>query len=123
DLSEADVRQEVDGDLRLLDRGEVASEVAPRPPSARLLRRRRSALADDFGRHALPDLALGVAVREQREVRVRVRIDEARSEHAAGRVDGARGGPVDAPDRGDASVPYPDGAGHGRRAGPVDDAR
>ena len=76
DLAEADVRQQVDRRLAALDRREVAGEVAPAPLGGRLLRRDRSALADHLGGHALADLALGVAVGQQREVGVRVRIDE-----------------------------------------------
>ena len=49
-----------------------------------------AAVADDLGRHALPDRALGGRVREQREVAVAVRVDEAGADDLAGRVDHAR---------------------------------
>src|SRR5262249_23638806 len=121
-LAETDVREQIDGDFRFLDRGEVAGEVAPRTRGAGLLRRHRSALADDLGRHALADLPLGVTVGQQRRVGVGVRIDEAGCEHFAARVDHACGGAGYPSDCGNAAVADADGAGSGRRAGTVDDA-
>ena len=51
-----------------------------------------AAVADDLGRHALADRALGGRVREQREVAVAVRVDEAGADDLPRRVDDARGG-------------------------------
>ena len=103
-LAEPDVRQQVDRRLRPLDGREVAGEVAPAPLGGRFLRRDRAAFADHFGRDALADLALRVAVDEQREVRVRMRIDEAGRHHLAAGVDRSRRGAADAADTGDAAV-------------------
>src|SRR5439155_3254203 len=67
--------------------------------------------------------ALGVAVDEQRQIRVRMRIDEARREDLAGGVDGPRRRPGGAPDLDDLAVADADRAGRRRGAGAVDDAR
>src|SRR6476620_8386396 len=47
----------------------------------------RTAVADDLGRDSLPDRALGVRVREEREVGVAVRVDEAGADDIARSAD------------------------------------
>ena len=121
-LAEADVREQVDRGPAAFDGREVAGEVAPPPLGGRRLRRDRAALADHLGGHPLPDLALGVAVGEQGEIGVGVRIDEARREHLAPGVDGARRRARDAPDAGDPSVAHRDRSGDRGAAAAVDDA-
>ena len=93
-LAEAHVRQDVHRGALAAERREVAGEVGPvgadagaarvgRRAGRRLARRDRSAFANHLGRDALPDLAFRVAVHEEREVGVRVRVDEAgRDDHA-----------------------------------------
>ena len=84
------------------DRVEVAAERVPAQRLALLveLRRRRQlaltrpggiALAEDLGRDALPNLALGVAVFEEREIGMRVHVDEAGGDDQPLGVDAALG--------------------------------
>ena len=92
-----DVREEVEvlAERRPGDHRPVEAERV-QPPAhvlARVVRDRRvapAAVADDLGRHALADRALGRRVREQREVAVAVRVDEAGADDLAGGVDHAR---------------------------------
>ena len=127
--AQADVGQQVHRDALLLEHGEVAAEVGPRLiGGGRGLRRDRARLADDLGGHALTDLALRVAVGDERHVRVRVRVDESGRHDAALGVDdaggpaGRRGGAGRVEHLDDASA----GDGHravaGRRPGAVDHA-
>ena len=65
---------------------------------------REAAVADDLGRDALPDLALGLGIDRQREVGMSLDVDEARSDGEARGLDGFRRGFVDPRgDRGDPS--------------------
>ena len=121
-LAEPDVRQQVDRRFRPLDGGEVAGKVTPAALGGRFLRGDRPAFADHFRRDALADLALRVAVDEQREVRMRMRIDEAGRHHLPARVDRPRRGAADPADTRDASVANADRAGDGRSAGAINDA-
>ena len=91
-----DVREEVEvlAERRPRDhRAVVAERVEPAAHVlARVVGDRRvapAAVADDLGRHALADGALGGRVREQREVAVAVRVDEAGADDLPGRVDDA----------------------------------
>jgi hypothetical protein len=63
-----------------------------------------AAVADHFGRHALPDLAFRFWIQRQREVGVRVDVDEARREREPGGVDEAAGLAQVGADRGDRAV-------------------
>ena len=73
---------------------------------------------------ALEQRAPDLAVAAQRGLRVRVGVDEARRDDAAGGIDGGGGGRVgDRPDGHDPPVPDRDVGGDARRARPVDDGR
>jgi hypothetical protein len=79
--------------------------------------------AEDFRRHALPDLALRVAVFEQQVVGVRVHVDEAGADDETLRVDRAlRLSFRHAADRDDLVAGDRDGAMEPRVAGAVHDA-
>ena len=84
-------------------------------------RDREAAIADDLERHALTDLGLGPLVERQREIGMRVDVDEPGCHDLPARVDHAAGGPrrppLDADDAtaGDAHVGVEPG-----RAGAVD---
>ena len=80
------------------------------------------ALANHFGRDALPDLALGVAVDEERVIRVRMRIDESGREDAAAGVDRPRRRAGDAADLDDPAVAECHRSVRGGRSRPIDDA-
>ncbi len=110
------------------DRRLVVAEGVQAAAHERLGRRRDgrvapAAVADDLGRHALPDRALGRRVGEDGEVAVAVRVDEARADDLAGRVDHPRcgGALVEAADLGDPSALDRDVAEEGRAAGSVGD--
>jgi hypothetical protein len=133
-LAEPDVRKKVDGDLRARDGVEISGEVGPRRADAgaarvrriaalrRLAGRHRAALPDHFCRHALPDLAFGVSVDEQREIGMRVGVDEAWGKHLAAGVDRPDGGTGHPADADDPSAAYGDGAGRRGTARAVHDA-
>src|SRR4029450_11814922 len=106
---------------RPLDGREVAGKVAPAPLGGRFLWGDRAAFANHFRRDTLADLAFRVAVDEQREVRVRMRIDEAGGDHLPAGVDRSRRGAADAADTGDAAVANRDRSGNRRSAGAIDD--
>ncbi len=82
-----------------------------------------AAVADDLGRDALADRALGGRVREDREVAVAVRVDEPRADDLAGRVDDAVGGRrrAEPADVGDPAALDRDVAEERRAAGAVRD--
>ena len=82
-----------------------------------------AAVADDLGRDALADRALGGRVREDREVAVAVRVDEPGADDLAGRVDHAvRGrGRAEPADVGDLAALDRDVAEVRRAAGAVGD--
>ena len=73
------LRDDVHRDALLPERAPVAGEVGPGVLRVRqaVTRRHRRALADDVHGHALPHLALGVAVVQQRLIGMGVEIDEA----------------------------------------------
>jgi hypothetical protein len=125
--AEADVRQQVDRDAVLREHAEVAVEVGParraRFAVADAPRRDRIRLADHLRRDTLPDLALGVAVGDQRDVRVRVHVDEARREHPAARVDRPHRRCRRVADADDAALCDGDRAAPGGCTGPVDNLR
>jgi hypothetical protein len=84
-------------------------------------RLRERAHADDFGRHALADLRLGGRAREVEEVGMRVHVDEARRDDAAGDVDHPIGGAAELRgDRGNVLAVHRDVRRAARRAGPID---
>jgi hypothetical protein len=91
-------RAEIDGDALLLEASEVAVEAGPVERDAersqrlgisrlRGPERRRIAFADDLGRDALPNVALAVAVREQRGAGLPLHIDEPGRDDESGGVD------------------------------------
>ena len=110
DLVVRHLRDDVHRDALLAERLPVAREVGPgalrlRQPVAR---RHRRSLAEHVERDALTHLALGVAVVEERLIRVRVEIDEAGSDDEAGRVNRARRRAGHATDGGDLAVLHGD---------------
>ena len=120
----ADVGQQVRRDAAFLDRGEVAVEIRPvRRRRRGLARRHRSRLADHFRRDALANLALAVAVRDERHVGVAVHVDEAGRDGAALRIDRLRRRALHLADRGDLAVDDRDRSLARRAAGAVDDLR
>ena len=92
----ADVREELEvlaegrpRDRRLVEPERVQPAADRRLGCGRDGRVAPAAVADDLGRDALADRALGGRVREDREVAVAVRVDEAGADDLAGRVDDA----------------------------------
>ena len=79
------------------------------------------AVADHLGGHALQHLRLRLAVEREREVAVRVDVDEAGREHQAARVDRLVGGERRAADLGDDAVLEDKVAVARRGAAAVDD--
>ena len=79
-LLEGDLRDDIHGDSLLSERLPVTREVGPGAFGIRetISGRDRRAFADDVERHALSHLALGVAVVQQREVGMRMQVDEPR---------------------------------------------
>ena len=79
-------------------------------------------MPDDLGRHSLAYFALGLGVDRQREVGMRLDVDEAGRDDLTLRVDRPAGGAlVTWLDRDDASAANGDVRPPGRRAGAVDD--
>jgi hypothetical protein len=100
---------QVAGEARLLDLdpgGEAGQVLLEQPRAARQCRRHRQpAMADHLGGHALGHLALGSGRIGQREVRVRLDVDEPGRHHQAAGVDRAARRPgVARRDRGDPAV-------------------
>jgi hypothetical protein len=91
------VRDRVDRDALPFEAIEVLGERRPvgahavgRGGFESVARRRRGALAHHIDGHALPDLALRGPISQQRHLRVRVEIDEARRDDETGRVERPR---------------------------------
>ena len=126
----ADVREELEvlaegrpRDRRLVEPERVQPAADRRLGCGRDGRVAPAAVADDLGRDALADRALGGRVREDREVAVAVRVDEPGADDLAGRVDDAvRGrGRAEPADVGDLAALDRDVAEVRRAAGAVGD--
>ena len=126
----------IDRRARLLQAIQVVAEAAPVQCNARLQmaknlagvgprahgRGAEAALADDLGRHALADLAVGAAVHQQGEIGVGVDVDEAGRDHQAAGIQALRGrGALQIADGHDAVTHDAQVAGKGVAAAAVDD--
>src|SRR5262249_4156167 len=116
DRPQADEGDDVGGDTGFLDCVEIAAQrrpfdrLAPDRDARRrefvLIRAGGAAFAQDLGSDALHDLAHRLAVFENREIRIRVHIDEARGDDEAADIDLAFTGlEIDLAERGDL-VPF-----------------